>query len=217
MMNYYDILGLSRYCAKVYETQSIIGTPTDTEVLIDKQPDKIIIAFCGSESLVDWKQNADFALKAFPLPGSSKVHSGFLECFLSVKYQLLNLLENEQRSIFLTGHSLGGAIATLAAVDFKMSKYAANINCVTFGSPKPGNKSFAQLYSDLEIPTLRVINSNDIVPTLPKWWQGGWYHHVCPAYQIGSIDKFFFLNLKSKIKNHYIINYVAALEQEVIF
>ena len=211
-MNYRDILDLCQHCARAYETKTIIGTSTDTEVLINEQPDKIIIAFTGSESITDWRQNIDFKLEPFPLAGNAKVHSGFLECFLSVKHQIFKLIKDDPRPIFLTGHSLGGAIATLAALSIKIFHYNTNLTCVTFGSPKPGNKCFAQLYSDLEIPTYRIVNSSDIVPSLPRWWQGD-YHHVCPAYPIGVINKFSVFGLRSKIKNHYVNEYVMALSK----
>lgn len=216
-MNYHNILNLCQYCAKVYVTESIIEHSTDTEVLIDKQPDKIIIAFCGSESIVDWKQNIDFILRPFPQNRKCKVHSGFLECFLSVKNKInkiLELIQNEKLPVFFTGHSLGGAIATLAAVDAKMSYQNLNITCVTFGSPKPGDKNFSLLYSSLGISTYRVVNSNDIVPSLPKWWQGN-YYHVCPAYQIGFTNIFSAIKLTNKIKNHYVSKYIEVLEKQL--
>ena len=63
-------------------------------------------------------------------------------------------------SILLTGHSLGGALATLAAYDIRVSLNVppCQIECYTFGAPRVGNYAFAHDYNQLLPNTWNVIN-----------------------------------------------------------
>jgi predicted lipase len=209
--NYQEILEAARYCSKVYDAMTIIGNTTDTEVLVADNPEKLIISFSGSESVVDWKQNLDFKLVNYYK--QAKVHSGFLECFESVKHQVFEFLTD--KPICCVGHSLGGAIATIMATYIKSVYPQRLVTSITFGSPKPGNQEFAELYQSLNIPTYRIVNSIDIVPSLPRWWQGQ-YKHVCEPKYIGTnINKSQQLLNADKIKSHYISSYVATLNELV--
>ena len=60
-----------------------------------------------------------------------------------------------------TGHSLGGALATLAAVDIRKAIPECahlNISCYTFGAPRTGNHAFAYDYNELVPDTWGIIN-----------------------------------------------------------
>ncbi len=67
---------------------------------------------------------------------------------------------NPARTIWLTGHSLGGALATLAA-----ARLADVTGLYTFGSPLVGDRQFAERCPDR---AYRVVNNNDIVPHVPR-------------------------------------------------
>ena len=61
----------------------------------------------------------------------------------------------------VTGHSLGGALATLAAIDVRKAIPDAahlSISCYTFGAPRTGNHAFAREYDDLVPDTWGIIN-----------------------------------------------------------
>ncbi|KAA8498137.1 Lipase [Porphyridium purpureum] len=76
--------------------------------------------------------------------------------------------------ILVTGHSLGGALATLFALDLKVS-CGIDSEVYTFGQPRVGNKAFARFYNS-EVPqTFRIINDWDVVPHLPLRKAG--FHH----------------------------------------
>lgn len=95
---------------------------------------------------------------------AGKVHSGFLKSWLSVRGVLsvtLNkvLQTGQYDAVYFGGHSLGGALATLASfttaveIDKKSGSFAdlsvrPKIGCYTFGSPKVGNELFTQKYVD---------------------------------------------------------------------
>lgn len=76
--------------------------------------------------------------------------------------------------ILVTGHSLGGAIATLCAVDiaYRMPDLADKIDlhCYTFGCPRTGNRAFARLQNRLVPSTWHVINSDDAVVQSGKFY-----------------------------------------------
>ena len=81
------------------------------------------------------------------------------------------LQEDPHRGLVITGHSLGGAMATLSALDLaiefpdipKKNKLAM----VNFGSPGVGNAGFALFYDQYVLSSIRVVNPCDPVPRLP--------------------------------------------------
>jgi len=71
---------------------------------------------------------------------------------------------------------LGAAVATLAAIDLKIN-YGANVEYVTFGSPRVGNKAFYTFFHSL-IQGFRIVHAEDTVPHWPKAISYSGYHHV---------------------------------------
>ena len=69
-------------------------------------------------------------------------------------------------SVWVTGHSLGGALATLCALDLQ-TELQINATVYTYGSPRVGNVAFAQYYDSLVPNTFRIVNGQDIIPHLP--------------------------------------------------
>jgi len=88
------------------------------------------------------------------------VHSGFKKAFETVWDKVNDILHRPDvpSTVWITGHSLGGALATLAA-----SRIAAR-GCYTFGSPRVGSKSFNKT---IETSIYRVAKNNDIVTRVP--------------------------------------------------
>lgn len=72
------------------------------------------------------------------------------------------------RRVLITGHSLGGALATLAARDVAELRPDADVRLYTFGSPRVGNRAFAAEVARLVPHTYAVINVRDPVPRVPK-------------------------------------------------
>lgn len=110
------------------------------------------------------------------------VHGGFLDAYDSVSSQLINLLEimfNGDAgawSLYVTGHSLGGALSTLAAYDYsKRGSWGSDgkggkpsVCLINFGSPRVGNKAFAKSFDRLVPNAWRVVNTNDAVTLVPR-------------------------------------------------
>ncbi|KAG2495123.1 hypothetical protein HYH03_006733 [Edaphochlamys debaryana] len=105
------------------------------------------------------------------------VHLGFQACYKSVfqdvRRAVADVLSRDPEGkwrVVLTGHSLGGALATLAAYDLaNIYQNAAQdrVVCYTFGAPRVCNGSFARSYDQLVPNTWRFSNVNDVVPMVP--------------------------------------------------
>ena len=90
------------------------------------------------------------------------VHKGFNKAFLSVRARVDELLGgDEDLPLFITGHSLGGALATVATWYLKGDSLAA---CYTFGAPRVGDTG---LMDRFRTPIYRVVNGVDPVPFVP--------------------------------------------------
>ncbi len=142
----------------------------------------IIFVFKGSQEPQDWITNFD--IKDVKFDNHGNVHKGFnqtMKLFFKVikKRDLTDinlpttLLEdikniNENSKILLTGHSLGGAIATIVGCHLhKIGIKKENFEIYTFGSPPVGTEDFSNYYND-KINLFRLVNKNDIIPKLEK-------------------------------------------------
>jgi len=116
-----------------------------------------------------------------PYPGlrGATVHQGFYNAYLSIARQVnlaaKSLLANCQHChIYVTGHSLGGAIATLAAAD--LYSLSPDLSVYTFGSPRVGDLAFASYFDKIIPDTFRVVHNQDLVPHIPQRFLG--FRHV---------------------------------------
>lgn len=107
-----------------------------------------------------------------------KVHRGFESAFKRIDKIITKLCINNDR-VIIAGHSMGGAIATLAA--YKMASMVQDITCVTFGSPRVGNRKFIKRFNSRVTDSYRVVHRNDAVTKVPKLLF--WYRHVGKLYQ----------------------------------
>jgi len=170
--------------------QEFIDLNTDTEGFTAVVSDQtMVIAFTGSESVKDWINNARVLRTPYPSVTQNediKVHYGFYTGYLLVRQQIHEEFKNKQpERLIATGHSLGGALATLCALDIQYNFFPDNpeqVACYTFGSPKVGNQAFADSYNQRVPQTYRIINGGDGVTWLPRPWQG--YVHVDTPFTI---------------------------------
>jgi predicted lipase len=218
-------------------TPSFIDQPrTDTQcaIVADATGSNVFIAFRGSEKRLDWDTNFDFTQEVvefqtevieekivedreqvYPYQGASrsgaKMHRGFAAAYLSVREQIHDYVRTHAISgITVTGHSLGGALATLCAVDIQYNfSEQVKIAAYTFGAPRVGNSGFRESFNRRVPDSYRFVYGMDVVPALPRPWQG--YRHVDQEQRLG---RRFSLNfLSQRFKDHEITNYIAALKQ----
>jgi hypothetical protein len=148
----------------------------------------VVVAFRGSVTDVNWIRNFDF-VPTQPWPStapSATVHAGFWATYSELRSTLRSattkaLARSNQCQLWITGHSLGGALASIMSVDIHMNPLPAIPGCprpittalVTFGSPRAGNRRFAELHSSLPVPTWRIAHTEDVIPMLPTTgWHG---------------------------------------------
>ncbi|KAJ2817147.1 hypothetical protein FBU31_006322 [Coemansia sp. 'formosensis'] len=135
----------------------------------------IIVAFRGSNEPGDWMES--FALEPTSWPDNvsgSSVVSGFLSGYLVASTQVVqNVVDLSTKfpdyKIVATGHSLGGARASLFVADLtiKYPNLASRVQLFTYGQAKCGNQAFAQYMDNLGIQIYREVNKGDIAPHLP--------------------------------------------------
>ena len=151
---------------------NVVARETDTQALVLKQPDgRFAIVFPGTASLHDALTDVEIGKETW---GGGKVHHGFLKAYDSVHQGILALLP-PGASLVISGHSLGGALATLCADLLDEMYHVADV--ITFGSPRVGNGAFARDYNARLSPaTVRLVNAEDPIPHMP--WCFGTYRHV---------------------------------------
>jgi hypothetical protein len=142
----------------------------DTQCFVAWSAQAALVAFRGSESLGDWIANLNIVGTTQPY---GRVHRGFLGAFQVVDAQLRSALTGlAGRQILITGHSLGGALATIAAAEWQSQLPIAWV--YTYGQPAVGKGAFpsfmAQNYAGKFV---RFVNDDDIVARVPPT-----YRHV---------------------------------------
>ncbi len=193
-------LGNARACvrasADAYRLDTICDTATDTHCLIGEAADCIIVAFKGTTSIRNWMTDVD--CKRVTLvsgDGSSKVHKGFEAALNSIFQKLYMRLGGSPalnlqncKPIFVTGHSLGGALAALAALELQGNGFQI-AQVYTFGQPRIGNGDFKKRYeAALGGRTFRLVYQEDVVarfPHLPAWHDP--YRHAGSEVFISSV------------------------------
>ena len=149
--------------------------------LVGTTNDAIVVAFRGTlpletdtwddfwESIMDWLNDAD----AVPVKVSyadGLVHQGFADSLESLWNQLIPTVRNLAKSgkpVFVTGHSKGGALASLASIRLLREEKIKPAAVYTYGSARPGDDPFADSYDKLISENWRFENTDDIVPHLP--------------------------------------------------
>jgi triacylglycerol lipase len=128
------------------------------------------IAFRGTETPEDWLKDLDFVAVAFAfVPKSGLVHMGFDAVYTTVRESVWAAFgANKTNTLWITGHSLGGAVTQLCALDFAQTAgLAAAPNVYTFAGPRVGDEAFKDLFDDSVPLCYRVVNRWDIVPQVP--------------------------------------------------
>lgn len=207
-MNIPLTIDLARAIGAMYrgDLQCTISEPrTDTQVRVEETyRGEFFVIFPGTASATDWRTDAKVGRVDWSCGG--RVHRGFAAAFWSIKTELFRALQAAQR-IVITGHSLGGALATLAADAMSSQGWGDRIRAViTFGSPRVGDRKFAQLYNEtIGHRTCRVVNAGDPVPHVP--WLFGRYRHVATQVYLPAAG--------GMVIDHPLLSYARELPQQI--
>lgn len=132
-----------------------------------------IVACRGTEP-GEWNDlKADVNALSVLAESVGRVHRGFKKEVDDLWPKLENALRENEKTLWFTGHSLGGAMATICAGRCKLSEIPSNPKGLfTFGSPRVGNRRYINY---VKIHHYRWVNNNDIVCRVPPPWMG--YRH----------------------------------------
>ncbi|CAK0833970.1 unnamed protein product, partial [Prorocentrum cordatum] len=161
---------------------------------------KCAVSFEGTSNAQAAGTDLDYAPQA--AYHGTLVHPGFLGEWGSLKPCIEAALDSygcgqERNPIGITGHSLGGALAALAAFDFGVAGSFSVSEVYTFGMPRVGNADFADRFERLyQDRFFRVVNALDpFVSMPPRWVLYYWppfhysYEHLYPeVFYPGSVD-----------------------------
>jgi hypothetical protein len=156
-----------------------LATDGGTECFIASNDDLAIVAFRGSELtpraddprdyseiVKDWVRNANIHTDEF---SGARVHRGFGEGIEQLwrQSQFSRLIaELPSRRIWFTGHSLGAALATVAAARL-IAEGGRLDGLYTFGSPRVGNEALGRMMADGGLNCYRFVNGQDVVTMVP--------------------------------------------------
>ncbi|KAJ7955513.1 Fungal lipase-like [Quillaja saponaria] len=170
---------------------------TDTQVAIwrDSGRRRLVVAFRGTEQ-ARWK---DLITDLMLVPAGlnpERIGGDFKQEVQVFRTRIISLIrlaigyldDNAELllkwHIYVTGHSLGGALATLLALELSSSQLAKrgaiSLTMYNFGSPRVGNRRFAEVYNENVRDSWRVVNHRDIIPTVPRLM--GYCHVAEPVY-----------------------------------
>jgi hypothetical protein len=147
------------------KTVAFLNKVTRTRGFLGVCDTHAVLAFRGSDpvTLPNWVTDAVVQLVELD-EYDGRVHHGFSSVLHRTWDKVAALVdEANDKPLFLTGHSMGGALAVLTACRLaKMGRAPTAI--YTFGSPRVGDRSFCAGYA---LPTYRVVNGLDLVPEMP--------------------------------------------------
>jgi triacylglycerol lipase len=182
-----------------------------TQCYVASKPDAAIVAFRGTEATHLEDALADAVAKLTPWDGPGLVHHGFLSALDAVWSPLsAHLVSLGARPVWFTGHSLGAALATLAAWRW-LRQSGAPPPLYTIGSPTVGDKDFAREF-DAAFPTdsVRYVNGVDGVTEVPP---PPFYVHVGRAVHVGAAGSHheLFTGLRDGLIDHTPRRYTTLL------
>jgi len=207
-----------------------------TQAFLAVDDEKIIISFRGTEpdKLEDWVSDAEVRKTSGPY---GDVHRGFFKALGYVWPNIEDAIDDvrdKNQSIWITGHSLGAALATLATALIDTNEQALTVSGLyTFGSPRVGSHRFAKKFNANNKSVFRFVNNNDVVTRVPlsityshvgtlmyfddagelhtdkelSWWSVFWDRVE------GQIDSFLHLNPADAITDHSMDKYEKNIKR----
>jgi hypothetical protein len=199
----------------LYAEEEFIGFVAESTV----EPNQFAVIFHGSKSIFDFLTDFEFNLVDFNLiKNAGKTEYGFTKLYESFRFvdpltneaiTLLDYVKNLSKdvSFVVTGHSLGGSLATFHAVF--LADRGLSVESITFASPMVGDATFVKTYNELVSKSTRIVNKPDIVPKLPGILLG--YEHVNTLVEINSLR---YSKIKYSIKSfHSLDTYIYCLKK----
>ena len=190
-------------------------------IILNHSDKRINVVFRGSDELSDWlynlfifKKNINNNIKL----NNIKVHSGFYK--LLFNHNLYTDILNEIKKLTnqytdyklnVTGHSLGGALATLFGF-FLSYSITSKIYIFSFASPRVGNRKWANIFNNKEnLIHYRFVNQKDIVTAIPYFY----YSHCGNYININKNSTVDVINKQHYKDKNSIINYYTVRDHNI--
>jgi len=165
--------------------------PSGAAYFVARTPSAVYVIFRGTANVENVVSDLNVALVELPWLASEaharvpKGHAGFVDLYLSMRQHVLDATRRARAatprpaaSVYVSGHSLGGALATLFAADVAAAapELLPHLRVYSFGSPRVGDEAFARAW---RVPcAFRCRNQHDLIPRLPLWSLAFKYTHV---------------------------------------
>jgi triacylglycerol lipase len=168
---------------------------------IAAKADDLYVSWRGTDSLKEWIEDAKFdQIPCDFLPGKVNVELGFYELYAmggkpgagkdlveTPQQVVIEFLKNNPSTgkVYVTGHSLGAALAVLNCLDILKNTPNQNVVLYNFAGPRAGSPQFAEIYNEAAAHSWRVVNPNDEVPKLPmENTFGNHFQHVEKEFDV---------------------------------
>jgi len=202
------------------------GEPYPSEVpiaFVATSGTAIYVVFRGTVTIAEWISDATLSQVPFaPVRGGGRTETGFTRIYESINTAIIDEVNalaaaGSYSELYVTGHSLGAALATLAAPDLARATGFDAPVLYNFASPRSGDPTFAALVDELPA-SWRIANTYDEVPRLPPV--------VTIVFTDGKSELFFYEHINSEYPltfgtpirnvsdlehNHAMCNYYATL------
>jgi len=178
------------------------------QVYLFSTNDELVIAFRGTE-VSQWNDvKAD--LRVWPVISETigRVHRGFKQEVDDLWPLIENRLLNNTKQLWICGHSLGAAMATICASRCLFSNVQSdNLTLFTYGSPRVGSKKYI---THSNVIDKRWVNNNDIVTRVPPVWLG--YRHIGDEIYLNAYGKVRKMSGYQRIKDR-MRGFIGGLKQ----
>jgi len=143
-----------------------------------------VIVKTRTSELQDAIQDISYSKHTLSYLPRVRLHGGFCEQYDAIRLKLRRKIWDiyatcQPFKILITGHSLGGALAQICALDLKMNpitgieaKDFGLVKVVTFGAPRTGGGNFKKIFEANISDHIRLIMQWDVVHNFPSYWLG---------------------------------------------
>lgn len=209
------------YAQNIYEAR-LVCSPIrrgSTEAFICINPKALVVVFRGTDEAEDAKLDLMFRrTKMAPAPGT--FHRGFVRALDEVFWQIYSKVQfHHDKPLYVTGHSLGGALAVMFAAKLQAMGGPHNLKgVVTYGAPRVANMTAARwIDSELHDKIIQFENAGDGITHVPMFVLG--YSHVGQRVVFGSVKpssvKTAWRRFMHKVLRTKIAHAMARYESEV--
>lgn len=141
----------------------------DTQGFIASNQTSVVVAFRGTYSFTDFVTDSMFFLKPIEKDGKIRAHTGFVNALDAVYAEVEKKLQGfiGKKDLYFTGHSLGGALATLASYRISQKFHSADPKQYVFGCPPVGDVNLANYFEKMDSNTITIVN--DPVSSIGPW------------------------------------------------